>query len=203
MTQLVIHELGHSVGLMHPFSYGSTQDYVPSAMSYSTHEYGFSQFDKDALARGHADQVLRTAVDAFSKMPEVSFRSGEAASIAKTARAELERGLAEYRILNYPNALESFVKIPKMVQDALKAEAEALQREFQQTRLLFLAVGIALGVAVCFVVVKITARGKKAQPVLAPSPAPRKYCVECGRELPVFAVYCGGCGAKQPTEEMK
>jgi len=196
LTQLVIHELGHSVGLMHPFSYGTTQDYVPSAMSYSTYEYGFSQFDKNALARGHADQALRPAIDMLSRITDGSFRSSEAISIAKAARAELDKALAEYDSFNYQSAMESFAKIPKMVEDAFKAEAVALQRELEQTRLLFLTVGLAVGLVVGLVLGQLVLkrRAAKAKPTTVPT---KKHCIRCGQELPELAVYCKSCGSKQ------
>ena len=198
LTQLVIHELGHSVGLMHPFSYGSTQDYVPSAMSYSTYEYGFSQFDKDALARGHTDQALRPAIDSLSKIAGVSFRSSEAILIAKAARAELDKALTEYDLFDYEAATEASSKIPKMVEDAFKAEAEALQREFQQTRLLFLSVGLVVGIVVGVVLGQLAFKRRrgvvKAEPPIVPA---KKYCTDCGQELPEFAIYCRSCGARQ------
>jgi len=198
LTQLVIHELGHSVGLMHPFSYGTTQDYVPSAMSYSTYEYGFSQFDKSALARGHADQALRPAIDMLSKIPDGSFRSSDAMSIVKAARAELDKALVEYDSFNYQSAMESFAKIPKLVDDAFKAEAIALQRELEQTRLLFLSVGLAVGIIMGVVLVQLAFKRRvgavKAKP---PSVLAKKYCTNCGQELPEFAIYCRGCGARQ------
>jgi len=196
LTQLVIHELGHSVGLMHPFSYGSTQDYVPSAMSYSTYEYGFSQFDKDALARGHADQALRPVIDTFSKIQDVSFRSSEAVSMVKAARVELDKAMVEYDSLNYQSAMESFAKIPKMVEDASKAEAMALQRELEQTKLLFLSVGLAAGIVVGVVLGQLAFKQRAAKAKPPPVPT-KKHCTKCGQELPEFAIYCRSCGAKQ------
>lgn len=183
---------------MHPFSYGTTQDYVPSAMSYSTYEYGFSQFDKSALARGHADQALRPAIDMLSKIPDGSFRSSDAMSIVKAARAELDKALVEYDSFNYQSAMESFAKIPKLVDDAFKAEAIALQRELEQTRLLFLSVGLAVGIIMGVVLVQLAFKRRvgavKAKP---PSVLAKKYCTNCGQELPEFAIYCRGCGARQ------
>lgn len=55
-TQPIIHEVGHMLGLAHPHTYGDLGDFVCSAMSYFSYEYGFSIFDKDALARAHIDK---------------------------------------------------------------------------------------------------------------------------------------------------
>jgi hypothetical protein len=55
LTRGTIHELGHSMGLMHPHSFGNTEDYVASTMAYVPYEYDFSQFDVDAIQRAHSD----------------------------------------------------------------------------------------------------------------------------------------------------
>lgn len=57
LSQVVIHEVGHMMGLMHPFSYGLTENYVSSVMAYLPYEYGFSSFDRDAIQRGHRDYL--------------------------------------------------------------------------------------------------------------------------------------------------
>jgi len=58
LTQTIIHETGHMLGLVHPFRADNTQDFVSSVMAYYPYEYSFSQFDKDALLRGQADILL-------------------------------------------------------------------------------------------------------------------------------------------------
>jgi len=55
LTRDTIHELGHSMGLMHPHSFGNTEDYVASTMAYAPYEYDFSQFDVDVIQRAHSD----------------------------------------------------------------------------------------------------------------------------------------------------
>ncbi|WP_455367251.1 hypothetical protein, partial [[Eubacterium] cellulosolvens] len=58
-TQTIIHEVGHMIGLNHPFIYDPTQNYVDSVMSYYPYPTSFSQFDKDVLWRGLADELIK------------------------------------------------------------------------------------------------------------------------------------------------
>jgi len=60
-TNTIIHEVGHMVALMHPFhtSYDPTENFVASVMAYYPYEDSFSQFDKDVLQRGYADELIR------------------------------------------------------------------------------------------------------------------------------------------------
>jgi hypothetical protein len=73
LTHDTIHELGHSMGCMHPHSFGQTQDYVSSVMSYATYEYAFSQFDVDAIQRAHADRLLSETKDAGSQQAKAAY----------------------------------------------------------------------------------------------------------------------------------
>ncbi len=57
-TQTVIHEVGHIVGLTHPFLYDQTEGYVASVMTYYPYVYRFSQFDKDMILRSLTDKVI-------------------------------------------------------------------------------------------------------------------------------------------------
>jgi hypothetical protein len=74
-TQTIIHEVGHAVGLAHPFWWDYDEDFVASVMAYYPYEYAFSQFDKDAIQRGHADYYI---ISALSMM--------ENATVLKTTR---------------------------------------------------------------------------------------------------------------------
>jgi len=57
-SNTIIHEVGHMVGLNHPFLYDPTEDFVSSVMAYYPYDSQFSQFDIDALQRGIADQLM-------------------------------------------------------------------------------------------------------------------------------------------------
>ncbi len=140
LSHVVIHEVGHMMGLMHPFSYGLTEDYVSSAMAYSPYEYNFSVFDRDAIKRGHED-LLRALSNA---------------EVERTA--ELIRGI------------------------------------------LLVSVGLVVGIVISSAFwLWYSKRIKAAPPTFPPYPPRpiRRYCTQCGAEIPPFAVYCPKCGAKQ------
>jgi len=107
-SQLIIHEVGHIFGLMHPHQYGDTHDFVSSAMSYFCHDYNFSQFDKDALRRMHTDQIMFETTVKLSEL-----RNTAAAKVTGYATIselnEVETLLAqvdkEYSSMNYTSAL--------------------------------------------------------------------------------------------------
>ena len=60
-SQTIIHEVGHMLGLNHPFIYDETENYVDSVMAYYPYTYNFSQFDKDVLLRSLSDKFIMEA----------------------------------------------------------------------------------------------------------------------------------------------
>jgi len=63
MSSVMIHELGHSLGLPHPHSstYGWGSAFVADVMSYFAYDQSFSTFYKDAIGRAHSDGHYMTA----------------------------------------------------------------------------------------------------------------------------------------------
>jgi len=106
-SQLIIHEVGHMFGLMHPHQYGDTNDFVSSAMSYFCHDYNFSQFDKDALRRMHADHIMmETAVKLSELRSAASTKVTGYATMPELNEVErlISQADREYSSMNYTSA---------------------------------------------------------------------------------------------------
>ena len=103
-TNTIIHEVGHMLGLMHPFatSYDPTENFVSSVMAYYPYEDGFSQFDKDALLRGYADQFIRNAVQLL-KSTNYDFLNGPDINAANSQLSDAENA---YQRMNYTEATQ-------------------------------------------------------------------------------------------------
>jgi hypothetical protein len=98
-TEFIVHEVGHSFGLTHVNSRTYLGDFVSSSMSYYAWEYQFSQFEKDALGRSYADQLM---IEAATYLAQA--RSLAATNVAwlDTARNwELAQGLLRTAENNY------------------------------------------------------------------------------------------------------
>ena len=123
-TQAVIHEAGHSLGLMHPHQFGYLQDFESSVMSYWSWEYSFSQFDKDAINRAHADQLINSALSRLAVAQsllndriDLGFVGNQIAS----ARALVDKALAKYNAMQYVLAVEIAYRADQSSASALSA----------------------------------------------------------------------------------
>ncbi len=103
LTNTVIHELGHMLGLVHPFRADPTQDFVASVMSYYPYEYSYSQFDRDALLRGYVDGlIMGTEAELEATGPNI-LNSGLFSSIQQ----KLEVAERHYANMSYEEALSA------------------------------------------------------------------------------------------------
>jgi hypothetical protein len=73
LTQVIIHETGHSVGLTHPHGFSYSAMMVDDPMSYISYVYKFSDYNKDEVRRGeifHATYYGIAYIRGFIELPE-------------------------------------------------------------------------------------------------------------------------------------
>ncbi len=137
-TRAAIHELGHMMGLNHPFIYDQTEDFTNSVMAYYPYSNTYSQFDKDTVLRGINDELLIIAQDALAAAGNNLINSGTIAA----ARQQIALADQHYSTMDYAGA----------IQYSLAAALYALQAEasgsFFSAGLVFGLIGLAVGVAV-------------------------------------------------------
>jgi len=123
-----IHENGHQLGLMHPHSYGPTEDYVSSPMSYTTYPYDFSQFDIDAIQRAHADYFFSSVQGVLGASASAGLISMDAKSLMAQANTEYESGVNSYAAKKYADALNDLQKASKLLDQAFASELSAIEK---------------------------------------------------------------------------
>jgi len=133
LTQVTIHELGHSIGLMHPHAYGKSEDYVSSAMSYMTYEYEFSQFDVDAIQRAHADLFLSQVQIAVQSSTNVAFQNKSAQDALKQAKSAYEVALNSYSEKDYAQATKALQNVSSLLDEGFETEVRSTEDKISQT----------------------------------------------------------------------
>jgi len=143
-TRAAIHELGHMIGLNHPFLYDQTEDFTSSVMAYYPYSNTYSQFDKDTVLRGINDELLIVAQDALAATGNSLFNSGS----INAARQEMALADQHYSTMDYGGAVQYSLAAAL---DALQAQASgSLFSAGLVFGLIGLAVGVAIGVLVGF-----------------------------------------------------
>src|SRR5438552_8079920 len=101
-THDAIHELGHMMGLNHPFIYDLTEDFTNTVMGYYAYSLNYSQFDRDTILRGVNDELLSFALQALSATQNTLFNAGDISmSNQNIAQAE-----SLYNTMDYAGAVQ-------------------------------------------------------------------------------------------------
>ena len=128
LTQTIIHEVGHMMGLMHPFEYSDIGNFVNSTMSYFSYVYSFSSFDKDAINRIHVDKLIieiNKKIIEIEKIMNSKIESKEIEEGINEIKNLLNKANDEYGKMNYINAFNIIENIPKKA-DLLLEKARIL-----------------------------------------------------------------------------
>lgn len=189
-TNTVIHEVGHMLGLMHPFatSYDPTENFVASVMAYYPYEQGFSIFDQDALARGQTDQLLWTVTQLVADTPSVLINEGDLSA----ARSEAAVAEKAYSNMNYTAAVRNAAEAVLSA-----ARARMLGGGFIPAGTLTtveIVAAFLLGALVSYLIVRGRRRPVQAAVLQTPHVS---YCATCGKKLtwiPEYGRwYCYSC----------
>jgi len=190
-TNTVIHEVGHMLGLMHPFatSYDPTENFVASVMAYYPYEQSFSIFDQDALARGQADQLLRQTEELLVETSSILINQADISA----ARASINNAEKAYSAMDYGKA----------VKDGVEALLSAVKAHLMGGGFIPSGVSATLGAIGSFLLGLLVAYiffGRRQEPKAMPSPAlvqQARWCSACGRQLtwiPEYGRwYCYNC----------
>ncbi len=102
-TQTVIHEVGHMLGLNHPFIYDPVEDFIASVMAYYPNVYRFSKFDIDTLLRAFTDNFLSYAESTTAKAKPNPLTS----RIVSSVEDKIHEAESFYGDMDYLNAFKS------------------------------------------------------------------------------------------------
>ena len=100
-THAAVHELGHMLGLNHPFIYDLTEDFTNTFMAYYSYGLTFSQFDKDTILRGVNDDLLTFAQQTLASTTSNIFNSGS----ISLAEQNMAKANQLYNSMDYAGAV--------------------------------------------------------------------------------------------------
>lgn len=120
LTQTIIHENGHQVGLMHPFQYAAVGDFVADPMSYYAYSSTYSIFSKDNLRRAHVDVYLkdfRSILNYHSQKIDIKVYSENLVGYLSSLNDTYIEILQEYNDMSYGSALSKAKEFYKKILD--------------------------------------------------------------------------------------
>jgi hypothetical protein len=185
-THAATHELGHMLGLNHPFIYDPTEDFTDTVMGYYAYSLNYSQFDRDTILRGVNDELLSFAQETLSTIQNTLFNAGD----ISTANQNIAQADRLYNTMNYSSA------VPYSVAAAQAAyAAQQLSNGIISQGLVFGLIGVAIGAAVGMIVGYMVFRRKPTsgiqfnkcptcqQPLRWDAAQTRWYCDRCQKPV--------------------
>jgi len=227
LTWTTIHEGGHSFGMSHPhdgFSWKFYEagipedfpgeyafwlwDFSDTPMTYATGNPKFDQLDKDSMYRGISSTLLNETFtilkNARENLEERGFENvpSEATDDLNSAAQSIRRSIELFKQLspNYLAALQEALNAFSSAQKAFaKIQSTQLPMRLSEFYWLIAIAVIAVAVIVAFVFLRKSRRRAVAKaPVQPQVPTyPKKYCTNCGAELPLEVEFCLKCGVRQ------
>jgi hypothetical protein len=185
-THAATHELGHMLGLNHPFIYDLTEDFTDSVMGYYAYSLNFSQFDRDTILRGVNDELLSFAQGTLSSIQNTLFNAGD----ISLADQNIARADVLYNTMNYSAA------IPYSIAAAQAAyAAQQLSNGIISQGVVFALIGFGIGVGVGILLGYVVLRRKPTstiqynrcptcqQPLRWDPAQTRWYCDRCQKPV--------------------
>jgi hypothetical protein len=166
-TQTIIHEVGHEFGLMHPHQYGDIGDFILSPMGYFTDDYQFGIIDKDSVQRAHADQLYMDSLRLIS--------GSSAGGLVSQTMSKLAEVDAAYSQMRYSDAVQAALSAHQLAVQAAQSGGGQTTQTGPTTQttttgptaaadmtIVYLVVGVIIGVVVGFGLAMILRRRKTA-----------------------------------------
>jgi len=185
-THAATHELGHMMGLNHPFIYDLTEDFTNTVMGYYAYSLNYSQFDRDSILRGVNDELLSFAIQSLSSTQNTLFNSGDI-SMANQNIAQAEN---LYNTMDYAGAVQYSLAA---AEDA--SAAQQLANSAISPALVFSLFGVAIGAAIGILMGYLIFRRRKSagvqynrcptcqQPLRWDPAQMRWYCDRCQKPV--------------------
>lgn len=150
-THAATHELGHMMGLNHPFIYDLTEDFTDTVMGYYAYSLNFSQFDRDSILRGVNDELLSFALQALSTTPNTLANSGD----ISTANVDITQAENLYNAMDYAGAVSYSLAAAEAASAAEQSSATI------SSAIIFGLIGVAIGAVVGILVGYLTFKRRK------------------------------------------
>jgi len=185
-THAAVHELGHMMGLNHPFIYDLTEDFTNTVMGYYAYSLNYSQFDRDSILRGVNDELLSFAIQSLSNSQNTLLNSGDI-SMANQNIAQAEN---LYDTMDYAGAVQYSLAA---AEDASAAQQHA--NSAISPALVFSLIGVAIGAAIGILLGYLIFRRRKSagvqynrcptcqQPLRWDPAQMRWYCDRCQKPV--------------------